>query len=90
MEISATAQGVDTATAEASTADVRRALLDRFSSGTRSNGSLGFFHPDRLSFGDPVALSPIIAETIAGWGHDFPPQLVPRLVDRVSGFCRGK
>ena len=29
-------------------------------------------------------------ETIAGWGHDFPPQLVPRLVDRISGFCRGK
>lgn len=29
-------------------------------------------------------------ETIAGWGHDFPPQLVPRLVDRISGFCQGK
>jgi hypothetical protein len=29
-------------------------------------------------------------ETIAGWGHDFPPQLVPRLVDRVASFCTGK
>jgi pimeloyl-ACP methyl ester carboxylesterase len=29
-------------------------------------------------------------ETIAGWGHDFPPQLVPRLVDRIAGFCQGK
>jgi pimeloyl-ACP methyl ester carboxylesterase len=29
-------------------------------------------------------------ETIAGWGHDFPPQLVPRIVDRVAGFCKGK
>ncbi len=26
-------------------------------------------------------------ETIPGWGHDFPPQLVPRLVDRIAGFC---
>jgi pimeloyl-ACP methyl ester carboxylesterase len=29
-------------------------------------------------------------ETIAGWGHDFPPQLVPRIVDRVASFCKGK
>lgn len=29
-------------------------------------------------------------ETIAGWGHDFPPQLVPRIVDRVALFCKGK
>jgi len=29
-------------------------------------------------------------ETIAGWGHDFPPQLVPRLVDKISTFCKGK
>jgi pimeloyl-ACP methyl ester carboxylesterase len=29
-------------------------------------------------------------ETIAGWGHDFPPQLVPRLVERVAAFCKGK
>jgi pimeloyl-ACP methyl ester carboxylesterase len=27
-------------------------------------------------------------ETIAGWGHDFPPQLVPRLVDRMASFCK--
>lgn len=29
-------------------------------------------------------------ETTAGWGHDFPPQLVPRIVDRVASFCKGK
>jgi len=29
-------------------------------------------------------------ETIAGWGHDFPPQLVPRIVDRIASFCKGK
>jgi pimeloyl-ACP methyl ester carboxylesterase len=28
--------------------------------------------------------------TIAGWGHDFPPQLVPALADRIAGFCKGK
>ena len=27
-------------------------------------------------------------ETIPGWGHDFPPALVPRLVDRIAGFCK--
>ena len=29
-------------------------------------------------------------ETYPGWGHDFPPQLVPTLVDRIAGFCKGK
>ena len=27
-------------------------------------------------------------QTIPGWGHDFPPQLVPTIVDRVSTFCK--
>ena len=26
-------------------------------------------------------------QTIAGWGHDFPPQLVPDIVDRIATFC---
>lgn len=26
--------------------------------------------------------------TIPGWGHDFPPQIVPDLVDRIAGFCK--
>jgi pimeloyl-ACP methyl ester carboxylesterase len=26
--------------------------------------------------------------TIPGWGHDFPPQLVPELVDRIATFCK--
>ena len=29
-------------------------------------------------------------ETIAGWAHDFPLQLVPRIVERVATFCKGK
>ena len=27
-------------------------------------------------------------QTIAGWGHDFPAQLVPTIVDRISTFCK--
>ena len=29
-------------------------------------------------------------QTIAGWGHDFPPQLVPDISDRIAKFCEGK
>ena len=32
-------------------ADLREALIDRFSSGRRRDGQLGFFHPDNLTFG---------------------------------------
>jgi Baseplate J-like protein len=41
--------------------DVRRAVLDALSSGTRADGTLGFFHPDRYTFGTPVYLSAIVA-----------------------------
>ncbi len=26
-------------------------------------------------------------QTISGWGHDVPPQLVPTIVDRIAAFC---
>jgi pimeloyl-ACP methyl ester carboxylesterase len=26
----------------------------------------------------------------AGWGHDFPPQLVPAIADKIAAFCKGK
>jgi len=29
-------------------------------------------------------------ETWPGWGHDFPKVLIPRLVDRIAGFCKDK
>ena len=29
-------------------------------------------------------------ETYPGWGHDFPSQLIPTLVERIAGFCDGK
>jgi hypothetical protein len=40
---------------------VRAALLDVFQSGLRSNGEPGFFHPDKLSFGDAIYLSRLVA-----------------------------
>jgi hypothetical protein len=46
-------------------ADVRAALLDRFTAGTRADGTPGFFHPDRFSFGDAVFTSQIYAAAMA-------------------------
>jgi hypothetical protein len=44
-----------------SRAQVKEALLDRFSSRVLSDGTLGFFHPDRFTFGQTVYLSQLIA-----------------------------
>jgi len=27
-------------------------------------------------------------QTISGWGHDFPPQLIPTIADRITSFCK--
>jgi hypothetical protein len=40
---------------------VEAALLDVFQSGLRTNGEPGFFHPDNLTFGDPIYLSRLVA-----------------------------
>ena len=40
---------------------VRAALLDVFSSRALKGGALGYFHPDRLTFGGPLYLSGIVA-----------------------------
>jgi hypothetical protein len=42
-------------------AHVREAVLDVLSSRVRPDGSLGFFHPDRFTFGKSVYLSAIVA-----------------------------
>jgi predicted phage baseplate assembly protein len=42
-------------------AHVKAAVLNVLSSRVRSDGTLGFFHPDRFSFGQPVYLSAIVA-----------------------------
>lgn len=41
--------------------DVKAALQEVFSNTIRSNGARGFFHPDNLSFGQPVYLSRLYA-----------------------------
>jgi hypothetical protein len=42
-------------------AHVKAAVLDVLSSRARADGTLGFFHPDRFSFGETVYLSAIVA-----------------------------
>lgn len=44
---------------------VKRAVLQALSSGLRPDGQPGFFHPDLMSFGEPVLLSRILA-TVQG------------------------
>lgn len=46
-------------------AGVRAALLAAFGNRRRADGAPGFFHPDRLSFGDGIALSRIVAAAMA-------------------------
>jgi hypothetical protein len=47
---------------------VKAALLERFSSRCLSDGTLGFFHPDELSFGQGISLSHLVAaaQTLTG------------------------
>jgi hypothetical protein len=49
-------------------AHVKAAVLDVLSSGVRSGGEPGLFHPDRFTFGQPVYLSAIVAaaQAVAG------------------------
>jgi hypothetical protein len=49
---------------------VKAALLEVFSNRTLPNGVLGFFHPDRLTFGDGIYLSQIVATAQAIEGVD--------------------
>jgi hypothetical protein len=41
--------------------DVKAELLRRFGNGRLADGSPGFFHPDNLTFGQPVFLSRVVA-----------------------------
>jgi hypothetical protein len=50
--------------------DVERELLDLFSSGLRRDASLGFFHPDKFTFGQSLYLSRIYAAAQAVQGVD--------------------
>ncbi|HVJ38874.1 MAG TPA: putative baseplate assembly protein [Stenotrophomonas sp.] len=44
---------------------IKAALLDRFSSGCRRDGQPGYFHPDRLQFGQGIRLSALVAEAMS-------------------------
>jgi hypothetical protein len=44
---------------------VKAALLELFSNRLLPGGKVGFFHPDRLKFGDDIYLSQIVAEAQA-------------------------
>ncbi|KCV83683.1 putative phage tail region protein [Actibacterium atlanticum] len=44
--------------------DVRMAVLERLSSAVQADGTLGFFHPDNLSFGAPIYTSHITAAVL--------------------------
>jgi len=51
--------------------DVEAALLDVFTSGLRADGQPGLFHPDRLTFGQPVLLSRLYAAAQAVPGVQY-------------------
>jgi hypothetical protein len=51
--------------------EVRAGVADRLTSGLRRDGTPGLFHPDRLSFGQSVYLSPIVAEVMSVPGVAF-------------------
>jgi hypothetical protein len=52
-------------------AEVKAALLDVFSNRVLPDGGLGFFHPDRLTFGEGVFLSRIVAAAQAVPGVEY-------------------
>jgi len=65
--------------------DVRRGLLEVFSSGTHPDGRRGFFHPDAFTFNQPVYLSRIVAAAQEVPGVRFVEALVfQRLGDERS------
>lgn len=69
--------------------EVRSRLLQRFSNRVLPDGSQGWFHPDRLSFGQPVYVSQLVAEAMAVPGvHSVDPVVVRRF-DREAAAVDG-
>ncbi|HSU13664.1 putative baseplate assembly protein [Longimicrobium sp.] len=68
-------------------ADVKRALLDVFGSGTTPDGQRAFFHPDNLTFGQPVYLSRLIAAAMQVPGVSF---VQPKTFQRWGQPARGE
>lgn len=79
----------------ASRAAVEQGVRQALGSGRLDDGRTGHFHPDRLSFGEPVYLSPILAAARAVPGiasieplifarADAPDDPLPRLAGRIA------
>jgi predicted phage baseplate assembly protein len=51
--------------------DVKEALLDALSCKRRTDGSIGFFHPDNFTFGDTLYLSSLVAAAMAVAGVEW-------------------
>ncbi|HJP89018.1 MAG TPA: putative baseplate assembly protein [Candidatus Limnocylindrales bacterium] len=68
-------------------ADVRRRLLEVLSSGVLPDGSKGLFHPDRLTFGQSVYLSPLLA---AAHAVDGVSSVVARRFGRMGAADGGR
>ena len=66
--------------------DVARALRERLGSGRRADGSLGFFHPDALTFGSTIAVSSLVAAAAAVPGVD---EVTVTRLQRFEGFDEG-
>jgi len=77
--------------------EVEAAVREVLSAGVRSGNTPGFFHPDRLSFGQSIYLSQIIAEVMGVTGvrrvdtYDEPRVRFRRLGDPLSsGLVEGR
>lgn len=58
---------------------VRARLLDHFSSRVRADGTLGWFHPDRWTFGQSLYVSQVVSEAMSVTGvHNVEPVVVRR------------
>jgi hypothetical protein len=67
--------------------DVEQALRDALSARRLPGGRLGFFHPDNLTFGQPVRLGPLLA---AAMGVDGVERVEPRRFQRFGEHSRGE
>jgi len=68
-------------------ADVEQALLELFSSRDLGGGRRGLFHPDELTFGQPVRLAPLIAAAMQVSGVR---RVVPLVFQRFAGGDQGE
>jgi hypothetical protein len=68
-------------------ADVQQRLLQTFASGVARDGTIGFFHPDRFTFGAAVSLSEIIARAMHVPGVGF---VTPRRFQRWGRTAVGE